>query len=187
MPRTGKIARLPRAIREELNSRLADGETGARLVDWLNGLPEVKAALVAHFGGRPINEPNLTDWKQGGFEDWLRHEQARDWVAQLIEESDELDEASGPNTLADRAAIPVTVALGRLLQQALASDDPAQQTKTVVAVSQQLAQLRRADRDAERLRFEEQRAALELHEARWLAKVRAINYREIIQDPLPKN
>ena len=44
--RNGKIARLPRAIRDELNCRLADGEIGGRLVDWLNGLPEVQKILA---------------------------------------------------------------------------------------------------------------------------------------------
>jgi hypothetical protein len=34
--RTGKIARLPLGIRQELNQRLADGEPQQRLVAWLN-------------------------------------------------------------------------------------------------------------------------------------------------------
>jgi len=51
MTRLGKIARLPRGIREELNRRLADGEVGRSLLEWLNALPEVTTALAAHFGG----------------------------------------------------------------------------------------------------------------------------------------
>jgi hypothetical protein len=67
---TGKISRLPRDIREQVNQRLDAGEPGKRLVAWLNDLPEVKALLVAEFGGAAINEQNLTNWKQGGFRDW---------------------------------------------------------------------------------------------------------------------
>src|ERR1035438_7957478 len=52
MTRVGKIARLPREIREQLNHRLQDGEIGKRLVDWLNSLPEVKAVLAGEFNGR---------------------------------------------------------------------------------------------------------------------------------------
>ncbi len=37
MARTGKIARLPRALREELNRHLDEGEAGVDLVAWLNG------------------------------------------------------------------------------------------------------------------------------------------------------
>ena len=39
MARTGKIARLPDDIREQLNRRLNDGEKGKKLVMWLNSLP----------------------------------------------------------------------------------------------------------------------------------------------------
>src|SRR5215469_15625756 len=73
--RTGKIARLPHHLREELNRRLDNGEPGVRLVEWLNTLPEVKEVLKTHFDGHPINEVNLTEWKQGGFLDWQAHRQ----------------------------------------------------------------------------------------------------------------
>jgi hypothetical protein len=39
MTRTGKIARLPLAIRWQLNQRLQHGEVGASLLRWLNSLP----------------------------------------------------------------------------------------------------------------------------------------------------
>jgi len=46
MQRKGKIARLPRALRHELNRRLADNEDGGVTLNWLNALPEVKAVLA---------------------------------------------------------------------------------------------------------------------------------------------
>src|SRR5713101_951139 len=42
LSRNGKIARLPLAIRQELNRRLQNGEQGKKLVAWLNALPEVR-------------------------------------------------------------------------------------------------------------------------------------------------
>ncbi len=42
MTGNGNIARLPRAIRDELNRRVDDGQTGKEILPWLNGLPEVK-------------------------------------------------------------------------------------------------------------------------------------------------
>ena len=69
MTRTGKIARLPRALREQVNCRLLDGQPGTEIVAWLNELPEVKDTLARDFGGRPVSEQNLTDWKQGGYQD----------------------------------------------------------------------------------------------------------------------
>ncbi|HEV2693960.1 MAG TPA: hypothetical protein VG347_13785 [Verrucomicrobiae bacterium] len=74
---TGKICRLPRAIREQVNQRLDDGVPGKQLVVWLNGLPEVRALLASEFGGAAINEQNLTNWKQGGFREWRMREDMR--------------------------------------------------------------------------------------------------------------
>src|ERR1700735_2174125 len=71
MTRTGKIARLPREIRDQLNQRLNDGQSGRRLVTWLNSLPEVQQVLAANFDGRPLTEQNLSEWKAGGYLDWL--------------------------------------------------------------------------------------------------------------------
>jgi hypothetical protein len=81
--RTGKIARLPQAVREQLNQRLYAGETGRSLLAWVNALPEVRAVLAAEFRGQPINDPNLTAWRQGGYQEWLLQCEARDLAATL--------------------------------------------------------------------------------------------------------
>ena len=52
----GKIGRLPRVIREQVNRRLQNDEPAASLLEWLNSLPEVKAALAAEFGGCPVSK-----------------------------------------------------------------------------------------------------------------------------------
>jgi len=65
----GKIARFPDELREELNQRLADGESGCQLVNWLNTLPTVHAILDTHFEGRPIYQ-NLSERRQGGYAEW---------------------------------------------------------------------------------------------------------------------
>src|ERR1039458_7412584 len=84
MARNGKIARLPRNIRAQLNTRLQDGHDGKQIVQWLNSLPQVKEVLAQRFDGRPINEQNLSDWRQGGYEEWLAHED-------ILAQADELD------------------------------------------------------------------------------------------------
>ena|SRR5437899_1555817 len=77
MTRTGKIARLPLGIRQELNRRLQDGKVGKKLVVWLNSLPQARAVLNKEFGGRPINKENLSAWKLGGYVDWERLEMVK--------------------------------------------------------------------------------------------------------------
>ena len=70
MTRRGKIARLPRDIREEVNERLLDNEPGSELLPWLNALPRVKAVLKRHFKSIAIDDENLSQWRKGGFSDW---------------------------------------------------------------------------------------------------------------------
>ena len=70
MTRLGKIARLPRRVREDLNDQLLEGVSGAEVVEWLNG-----------------------------FEEWRRHEEAREWLSALVEEGEELEEAAGEGLL----------------------------------------------------------------------------------------
>jgi hypothetical protein len=45
----GKIGRLPKALREEVNRRLDDNEKGRSIIVWLNSLPQVR---------HPKNRPN---------------------------------------------------------------------------------------------------------------------------------
>src|SRR5882724_4449314 len=70
MTRNGKIARLSKALREELNRCIDNSEQGKSLVKWLNSLPKVQAVMSAEFDGKPIREQNLSEWKKGGYRDW---------------------------------------------------------------------------------------------------------------------
>ena len=117
MTRNGKIARLPRHIRDELNRRLDDGEQGVRLVDWLNAHEEVKQILDADFGGRPINEQNLSDWKQGGYFEWMQLQDSREWVRIVTDEAEQVAEDSGLLPLSDRISSMSALVLGKLIRE----------------------------------------------------------------------
>jgi hypothetical protein len=73
LSRCGKIGRLPRAVRERLNRSLEEGSGGPEVLKWLSGLPETKAVAQERFGGREITQQNLSEWRRGGYQDWLRH------------------------------------------------------------------------------------------------------------------
>src|SRR5580692_4637922 len=75
--RYGKIARLPEAIREQLNERLANHESSAPLLAWLNALPEVQTLITREFGGKIIGRQNLHEWRHGGHAAWRREKEAR--------------------------------------------------------------------------------------------------------------
>src|SRR5438128_22041 len=104
MTRNGKIARLPREVRDLLNRRLQDGEPGTKLVDWLNDQTDVQAVLAAEFEGRAISEQNLSEWKAGGYRDWLAQQEALEMIGRLSADTAELKEASR-ELLTDKLAV----------------------------------------------------------------------------------
>jgi hypothetical protein len=116
MTRNGKIARLPHAIREELNRRLQDGHKGRQLVAWLNGLPEVQAVLAAEFKGQPVSESNLSSWKRGGFPSWEHDQKAREGLASFLEAAGGLQTAA-KDGLTDRMALFAAVRMALQLKQ----------------------------------------------------------------------
>ena len=57
MTRTGRIARLPRQVRDELNRRLRDGQKGGQLAAWLNALPKVLSSSARPKTGQTGSSP----------------------------------------------------------------------------------------------------------------------------------
>lgn len=157
MTRTGKIARLPRALREELNRRLQNGGQGKRLVAWLNALPEAQAVLKAEFGGRAISEQNLSEWKQGGYHEWQAHREALERAGELAASAGELTEKAG--AMADNLAIVLTARYVAALAEW--DGDPeggnGRKLRVLRALCQDVVELRRGDHSAARLKIENER------------------------------
>jgi hypothetical protein len=64
----GKIARLPRKIREQVNVMLGDGLPHAEII----------TRLGEH--GKDLNRQNLINWQAGGYREWLKDQP---WLDQL--------------------------------------------------------------------------------------------------------
>ena len=160
MTGNGKIARLPRDIRNELNSRLSGGEPGIRLVEWLNGLPEVKEVLAAQFRGRPINEQNLCKWKQRGHQEWLARQEMLACARELAGEAAELSEAA-EGSLADNLSVVLSARYAALVAGWDGEMDEGFRRKLrgLRSLCQDVAELRRGDYYAERLRLDLERFA----------------------------
>jgi hypothetical protein len=86
MAHTGKIGRLPAEVRAELNRRMNNNERTEPLLGWLNGLPEVQRVLAELFGGKPISQQNLSQWRQGGFHEWQKRLEAAESIPELMRE-----------------------------------------------------------------------------------------------------
>lgn len=125
--RRGKIARLPLSIRDELNRRLLENEPYKKICAWLNALPEAHV-VCDEFGEQPIDDRNVSDWKKGGFADWLRRRETIDQTRDLAKYSLQLAKASGGNLSEGAAAI----LSGKILEvlEDLARMDAAEEKRT---------------------------------------------------------
>jgi len=158
LTRTGKIARLPREVREELNQRLDDGERGPSLLAWLNDLPAVKSVIDRDYAGRPVTTQNLSHWRQGGFQDWQRQQATRKVAQRLAEQA----QAMGPESIGDQLARVFAVQLYGVLEQLLAQDmEPQERFARLQAGLREIATLRRGDVQSARVRLAAERWARE--------------------------
>jgi hypothetical protein len=160
----GKIGRLPFAIREQLNQRLQDGETAASLLPWLNALPAVKTLLAARFDGGPVNEQNLSNWRNGGYEHWQKQQERRAIVRDLAEEDDELEAGSieRETVLNQRLSRVLTADFAVAAREVLVGlSDPAERCQRLQEFLQTLKFQRREDYLTGRLKIEMERRARE--------------------------
>jgi hypothetical protein len=155
--RRGKIARLPRAIRETLNRRLSDGEMAHSLLIWLNAQPEVQSILTQQFEGRPITEQNLSEWRHSGYLDWQQTEFFRESLTGLAEELQSLGLGPDQEPIADRAAALQSLALVRLLLAACAEPVSDRREQRILTLVRSLNTVRRCDHDLERVQLQRQR------------------------------
>jgi hypothetical protein len=138
--------------RDELGRRIEDGEPGADIVQWLNGIPAVQEILQEQFGGRAITEKNLSDWRNSGHAEWLRQEQALEVAARLTERSDGLAETAGGKSLSDRFACVLAAELASLAMELLEKEtDLEKRWERLCQVHQQLSRLRHDDHRAEQM------------------------------------
>ena len=142
--RTGKIARLPGAVREELNRRLHNGSLGKEIVPWLNELPDVKRVLADLFGGRPISEDNLSEWRHGGFQDWLLQEERRVRIEQLARDYENLGAEEAARRRDARLQERIALEWMEELERLSTMKDRNERWKRLQRISQEMCCLQRA-------------------------------------------
>ena len=157
--RTGKIARLPLEIREELNKRLLNGQEGRPLVDWLNGHPAVQAVMAAHFQGSLIREQNLSEWRKGGHQDWKRDQEAHLQVSSFLERVGGMQEVA-KDGLTNQLALFLSARMVLEFQRLDRLPDGDEKSKIWRELTACLVALRRGDLEMERLRLQRERYGL---------------------------
>lgn len=132
MARQGKIARLPHHLRQEVNFRLLNNETAKEILSWLNEETEAIETWDSHFEGAPANPQNLSEWRLGGFKEWISKREKVENLKTLS--SFCLDAARAGQNISDGAA---AIAAGELLQalESAATDEDADLGKLTSAIS----------------------------------------------------
>jgi hypothetical protein len=157
--RNGKIARLPLEIREQLNQRLADGEPGNRLVEWLNSIPDVVRVMQEQFDGRSINEHNVSEWRQGGYEEWLTLHAFLD-ETRLISEN--AGQVSATGMTSEHLHLVLLAHHAHLLQnlRTMPEDEFNKRLKTVTRLTASIMKMRRSEQNEIRLQLQRERLEL---------------------------
>lgn len=150
MTRTGKIARLPKPVRDQLNQRLENGEKGTALVRWLNSLPEVQHLIQHEFHGYPIREQNLSEWKKGGYLDWLAQQQRLSTVRQMEEQAEEIAHGTTPTDLNRQLSVILMAELAQVLRDLKQTANASERANAIGQLVTRFAQLRREESSAHR-------------------------------------
>jgi len=122
-PRNGKIAKLPRELRDLLNQMLADGATGAVIIDKLAER------------GISLNHENISNWKHGGYQDWVLEQE---WIAESNLQRESASELldSGDETKFQQAVIQLAITqIFQALKKGKLNDDPSNYTRLLNALS----------------------------------------------------
>jgi hypothetical protein len=158
MARNGKIARLPRDIREELNRRLQDAEPGGTLLPWLNALPAVQAVLAREFGGVPVSKQNLSEWRTAGFVEWQARQETLAQARELAADATELAAATD-GRLTDHLATVLAARYASALAgwNGEVTEGFGRKLRALRGLCQDIVELRRGDHSGARLRMEQER------------------------------
>lgn len=162
MVRKGKIARLPREIREELNRRLSANEDGGALLRWLNDLPAVRETLTREFEGIAVTKQNLYEWRTGGLVEWQARQEMLEQTRELAADAKEL-QAAAEGKLTDHLATVLAARYAAALSGWDGEADEAFRRKLRVlrGLCQDLVELRRGDHSGARLQMEQERLGRE--------------------------
>jgi len=148
----GKIGRLPKALREEVNRRLDDNEKGRSIIVWLNSLPQVRYLTVAQFHGVSITENNLYQWRRHGYQTWLRRREA---LAAAMSAASAGHQAGGPSfreSTANLAVVHYLIAVRELVESQAEGKSA---IKLLRQFCRDLVALRRGDYTSARLKLDQ--------------------------------
>jgi hypothetical protein len=166
--RKGKIATLPAKIRDEVNRRLHDGGQAKEILARLNADKDVLRILDEKWHEQPITAQNLSEWRAGGYQDWLSRNERADHIKTLANYSLQLAQAAGGSITEGAAAI----AGGRILELLEKSAEEESGRVELALLVESLTALRGKEIDQQRTKqrdvvLQQRGRALELEEKKF--------------------
>ena len=154
--RNGKVARLSFEIREDLNHRLLENVPVKDILVWLNADPTVTRVMETLFEGRPVTEQNVSEWRQGGYEEWLTYHSFLGNIGDLSENAARVA-LTGIN--AEHLLLVLTAAFADLLHNQGATDEIAFNRRLIVLqhLTKTALSMRRSEQKDARLQLDRER------------------------------
>ncbi len=113
--RNGKVARLPKKLRDLVNNLLSDGATYPQIIERLKQSTDPALPF-------PIYEKNLSHWHKGGHQDWLRNQERLELVSSRIDFALDLAQSSHPEKLQEFALQLAALRICEFLSQLSLND-----------------------------------------------------------------
>ena len=144
-----------------MNRRLDQGETGKSLVQWLNSLPKVQAVLKDQFGGRRINEPNLSQWKARGYRYWQLRRETLAQAREMSGTADELNHSGrGKLTRTLSTVLAARYAVAMVGWDGRVTEEFRRQVRALRSLCRDITNLRRCEQLDARLKIDHERLQL---------------------------
>lgn len=147
--RQGKIARLPHALRMEVNHRILNGELAPALLPWLNIQPDTIRICGEYFDGQLVTPQNLSEWRLGGFKDWLAEREKVENTKSLAAFAAEQAAAAGGGKLSSGLQAILAGHIMEGMEVLLNADQGDEKPDDPVARVQKLGTVIKAMRDAD--------------------------------------
>ncbi len=120
---------------------------------------EPRFIAATQFGGKAIREQNLSEWKQGGYRDWLAKQEALEIAERLREDATEWN-AEGRGALTDTVAHWLAARYA-VATRRVAETGGREGWRLLREMCADIVALRKGDHTAERLQIERERLELE--------------------------
>jgi len=161
MARQGKFARLPHALREETNRRLHNGESSGVILAWLNAKPEAIRIWDAHFDGAPATPQNLSEWRLGGYKDWIAERESIENTKALASYAAEIAGAGGALSSGLQAILAgrIMESFEVLLNADEGDDQPDKPVDRIAKLSSSIVAMRNADTAADRVALDKEKVS----------------------------